>query len=214
MPYRNSTISEPSRSTASATTASNRPIGLAPRCTALPTACICRLSSRPWLDIHSTCQPTIATAASSTLALNSSCPTPLNASARRPADHATSNAPSTPSTIPPPTNQPRRSTPRVAAATTLMISAAASTSRNTSKATAHIDLLHDQRALRGGLMEIAVKAVAPRLERTDEQARPAVRHHDLHGQEIVALELFRRGILVDHFPPHPRVRRDRPEERR
>ena len=72
MPNRNSTISDPSRSTANATTANSIAIELAPAFTALPMACICRLSSRPWLDIHTTCQPIINTAASSTPALKTS----------------------------------------------------------------------------------------------------------------------------------------------
>src|SRR6185312_1185847 len=191
MPSRNSTTSEPSRNTAMVTTASSMPSELVPPRTAAPSACICRPSSRPCLDIHSTCQPIIDTAANSTVALNNSWPTPLKADASRLADNATSTAPSTPSAMPPLTNQPRPRTPRVAAATTLTISAASSTSLNTNSATAHMALLHDQRTLRRGLVEITVEAVATRLEGTDEQTHPAVRHHDLLGGEVVAFKLFR-----------------------
>src|SRR5690348_2865621 len=102
IPYRNSTISEPSRNTASATTANSMVRELEPALTALPTDCMCCTSSRECEDIQITCQAIISTAANSTDALNNSCPEPLSDSAIAPAHSATTIAPSTPSVMPPP----------------------------------------------------------------------------------------------------------------
>ena len=135
-PNMNSTISEPSRNTASATTASSAEGGRAPLPTLPPTDFICAASSRPWCDIQIACQASISTAASSTPALKISCPTPSIALAMRSADSATSSAPSTPAATPLATQRPRPSSPRVAASTMVTTSAASRTSRNTSSAAA------------------------------------------------------------------------------
>src|SRR6185437_11386226 len=200
MPNRNSTISEPSRSTASATTASKIAIELDPDFTESVTRCICCTISLPWLDIQVTCQPIITTAASNTAASKTSWPTPPSEPSMRPMHAATTTAPITPNAMPPPTNTLRRGTPRVAAATTVTISAASSTSRNTNSAipsTIAWPLLHDQHA-GGGLVEIVEELVTALRERPDEDRDRGVRQHDLFPVEVGTLEFRRRRVAIGH----------------
>ena len=72
MPYRNSTTSEPSRSTASPTTTASAVSGLAPSLTAVPMVRISSAISRPCRAIQALCHISMTTAMPSTLALNSS----------------------------------------------------------------------------------------------------------------------------------------------
>src|SRR5690348_12023006 len=196
MPNRNSTISEPSRSTASATTASNIAIELDPDFTESVTRRICWTISLPWLDIQVTCQPIITTAVSNTAASKTSCPTPPSEPSIKPMHAATTIAPTTPRAMPPPTNIARRGTPRVAAATTVTIKAASSTSRKTSSAIPSIRaLLHDQDT-GGGMVEIIEEPVTSLRERPDEHRNRGVRQHDLLAVEIGALEFRRRRVAI------------------
>src|SRR5450631_3907982 len=103
-----------------------------------------------------------------------------------------------PSPTPIDTNSPRRATPRVAAQTIEMISAASSTSRKTSRATPGIWSLDDQPPFGGVLVEVAKKAIAAGAQGTDEDRDCAVGWNDLLAIEIRALELFRRGVLIAH----------------
>ena len=74
MPYRNSTTSEPSRSTASPTTIASAVSGLAPSLTAWPTVCISTAISRPCRAIQALCHISMTTATPRMLALNNSWP--------------------------------------------------------------------------------------------------------------------------------------------
>src|ERR1019366_2122838 len=114
---------------------------------------------------------------------------------------ATSSAPITPSAMPPSTNDPRRGTPRVAAQTTDMMSAASSTSRNTSRATAGIGSLHDQPALSRVAVEVAEESVGARVQGPHVDEDGVLRQHHRFTIEIGALELLGCGILVRHLEP-------------
>src|SRR5689334_18996854 len=195
---RNSTTSEPSRSTASVTTTASAASGRRPTETSSPRACICIAIAFPWVAIQIACHAIIATAAKSTVALNSSWPIPAAASATAPADNARTTEPSTPATMPAPIQRARPGTPRVAANTTLTTSAASSTSRKTSTAipATRRFLFRDQDTLRGVLVEVAEKGIPARLQRTDVDADLSLGGHDLLAIELVALELLRGIVLV------------------
>src|SRR5260221_9529702 len=129
------------------------------------------------------------TAARRTLALKTSCPTPLTAEAMTPADAATTNAPRTPAPTPEPIHRVLPGTPRAAAYTTLTISAASRTSRKTRRAVASMNLLRDQHALGGLFVEFAVEGVAARLQRADEYHHTSLGGDDLFAVELIAFEL-------------------------
>src|SRR5208337_2612154 len=114
------------------------------------------------------------------------------------APSATSSAPTMPSAIPPSTNRPRIGTPRVAAHTTEMMSAASSTSRKTNNATPGTCLLHDQPALRRVAMKITEKSVHARVQRSDIDDDAVLRQHHGLTVEIGALEFLGRVILIRH----------------
>src|ERR1035438_5939936 len=116
----------------------------------------------------------------------------------RPAPMATNSAPTMPSPMPTVTNSPRRSTPRVAAQTIEMISAASSTSRKTSSATPGIRSLHNQPAFGRVLVEVTKKTVVAGVQGTYVDRDAAVSRHDLLAIEIRTLEFFWRGIFVVH----------------
>ncbi len=115
----------------------------------------------------------------------------------KPAPSATRTAPATPTPMPPATNAPRCGTPRVAAQTTETISAASSTSRNTSNATAGIGLLHDQPAIGRVAVKIAEEAVRPGTQRTDVDDDAALRQDDGFPVEVGTFELLGTCVLVD-----------------
>ena len=96
MPYRNSTLSEPSRRTASPTTIMRIEHSRRPSLIALPTLRAFLASAAPCEDIQRLCQASMTTAMPSTVALKSSCPAPLAHSAMRPVPSATMPAPSSP----------------------------------------------------------------------------------------------------------------------
>src|SRR4030081_2813074 len=132
------------------------------------------------------------------LALKMSCPAPPARLAMKPAPRATNMAPAMPTPIPPITNLPRRGTARVAAQTIEMISAASSTSRNTSRATAGMQSLHDQPALGRIAVEVAEEAIGSRVQRTHVDDDTAIRQHDRLTAEVGALELLGGCVFVGH----------------
>ncbi len=131
MPYRNNTVSEPSRSTARPTMSNNTEHSLRPSRMSPPTARALAANAAPCDDIQMLCHASITTAIPSTLALNSSCPMPLAKDPITSVKAATTPAPTSPA------SSPANSQPRlpgmlcVAAATIPMISAASSTSLKT-----------------------------------------------------------------------------------
>src|SRR6185503_10354398 len=195
----------PSRRTASAVTANIAESGLAPTVMSRPRLRMTSPSSRPWALIHTLCQASMATAASSTAALNSSWPRPSRAAAMRPAKAATTQAPATPRTMPPRIQRPRPSAPRLAPITTAMMSAASSTSRKTMMAepsTVRPFLPGDQLAFGGGFVVLAHEFVDPGLERPHPDRRLAVAGDHLLAVELVTFELFGRRVLVVHDKLH------------
>src|SRR5262249_4525354 len=120
------------------------------------------------------------------------------ASAMSSADRATPTAPSTPATMPAPIQRARPGTPRVAANTTLTISAASSTSRKTSTAMPAMgrSLFRDQRAFGTVLVEVPKERISTRLQRTHENGDRPLRWDDLLAIEFVALELLSGRILI------------------
>src|SRR5205823_3783599 len=157
--------------------------------------------SRPWRVIHTLCQPSIATATNSTVALKISWPRPDAAAASTSANAATTSAPSVPPTIPYVTHAPLPSTPRVAARTMLTTSAASSTSRRTMTAVASTvipgRLLCDDAASGGFFVELADELVSSRLERPHRQGRFALAGDDFFQLEVMAFEFF--GGRVEIF---------------
>ena len=131
MPNRNSTTSEPSRSTATATTRAIANNERSPSTTDRPIAFISCAIWRPWLAIQVMWMPSMNTATSRIAALNSSWPTPEKAVDSAPANAATRAAPPIPAAMPAAIQRPRPSTPSVAASTIPMMRPASSTSRNT-----------------------------------------------------------------------------------
>ena len=127
---RKSTVSEPSRSTASATTVVSTESSLAPLLTRWPASRALAASSRPCFAIHRLCHASIATATERMEALRISCPMPSASDAIASAPNATTHEPASPSAIPPARTRFRRSMPRVAAATMPTMRAA---SRNLAK---------------------------------------------------------------------------------
>ena len=87
--------------------------------------------TRPWRDIQTLCQPSMATAVSRMPALKTSWPMPESAPAITSAKPATTQAPATPAAMPPATHIARRGTARVAAQAMPMMSEASRTSRKT-----------------------------------------------------------------------------------
>ncbi len=100
-PYRKSTVSAPSRSTATAITTSTTDISRAPLITSLPIFFAFSASSRPWMDIQMLCQASITTAMPRIEALKSSCPMPSASWPICSAPNATRIDPSRPAPNPP-----------------------------------------------------------------------------------------------------------------
>src|SRR5258708_17505034 len=156
--------------------------------------------SRPCRFIQMLCQPSIDTAIRSTSALKISWPMPEAAEAIAPAKIATTTAPAPPPAIPFATHMARPATPRVAARTMPMISAASSTSRNTITAVASMcgPLLGDDAPLGSLFVVFADKLVSASFERADRQRCLAVARDDFLALQIVAFKLLGRRIEVLH----------------
>src|SRR4051812_28009123 len=147
------------------------------------------------------CHSSIASATESTAILIMSWPMPSNQLLTWGAIAASTSAPSTPIATPAPSHRPRPRRPRVAAATMPTKSAASSDSRKTIRAAVNMGclacgLFRDHRALRGLLVELTVERVAAGLERADEDRRLLPAGDHFLALEAVALELFRRAVLV------------------
>src|SRR5215813_11716452 len=207
MPYRNSTTSEPSRSTASPTTTTSAVIGRLPVVTAAPTAAISAAISRPWRAIQTVCHISITTAAPSTLALSNSWPDPSNALAIASANRATMQAPSVPSSTPAATQCPRPRMPRVAASTMPMIRPASITSRKTMMSAPNMLLFRDHDAFGGVGVEIADEFVAAGGERPDAHQAFGLAGNDLLDLERGTLEFLRGWVLVGDIDRYALARR-------
>src|SRR6185437_421038 len=142
-----------------------------------------------------------------------SCPLPDNASEIAPANSASTAAPSTPTTMPPAIQPPRRAMPWVAASTMPTISPASSTSRKTMSSLASMGsvlLLGGGHGAGGGVGVILVEElVSARLQRPGLHADLAAGHNDLLHPKIAALELGRRVVLVGDLDSEPLARRHR-----
>src|SRR5258708_6970048 len=130
-PYRNSTTSLPSRSTATPTTTASASNDFEPSTTARPAARNSPASSRPCRAIQTLCQVSVTTATQRITALNSPCPIPANKFDNALANIATPHAANTPASTPPPIHRLRCATERVTASTMPMIRPASKTSRKT-----------------------------------------------------------------------------------
>src|SRR6202030_1725850 len=187
-PYRNSTTSEPSRSTATATTAPSAASDFEPATTASPAARNSAAISRPWRAIQTLCQVSINTAKPRMEALKISWPLPPNSSDRPPVNTATTQAPSTPAVTPPRIQAPRPGTPAVTAMTMPTISPASKTSRKTIRSAASTGTSwYDQGAL-CLMVEVVDKIVAARLLRPHMDDRFAAGRDDLLEMQFAAFE--------------------------
>src|ERR1700692_2085482 len=183
---RNSTTSEPSRSTAIATTTPSAASDFEPSTTASPAARNSAAISRPCRAIQTLCQVSINTAKPRMEGLKISWPLPPNNSDKPPVNIATTQAPSTPAATPPKIHNPRPGPPAVTAMTMPTIRPASKTSRKTIRSAASTGTScrdswhyswHDQKAL-GLMVEVVEEIVTARLLRPHMDDGLATRRHD------------------------------------
>src|SRR5882757_8381143 len=200
-PYRNSTTSLPSRSTATPTTTASANSDFEPSTTARPAARNSPASSLPCRAIQTLCKVSITTAMTRIAALNSSCPMPANRFDKAPAKTATRQAAKTPTTTPPPIHWLRCRTVRVTASTMPMIRPASKTSRKTMISAAITTrsclLLFDHQCAAGDLLVILVEEfVAAGLLRAHVDGGVAAAGDHLLDLQGLAFEFHRLGVEI------------------
>src|SRR5271166_2586092 len=205
-PYMKSTISEPSRTTATAQTTPRATIERLPVRTASPTCFTCAASSRPWLAIQTLCQTSMTTATMRIEALKISCPIPASALAIAPANAATRQAPTTPAAMPAAMTSLLPCTPCVTASTMPTMRPASMISRKTminAPSIASLSApfpcvsLHHQKPFRRGFVIVVEEAIATGLQRTQVDGDGPAADDHFFDPEHLALEFRRRSVLVD-----------------
>src|ERR1700722_16159008 len=195
-PNRNSTTSDPSRSTARDTTVSKTASEREPAFTAPPTACISSAISRPWADIQTTCQPIMSTAESSTAALNTSCPAGQVGDEPRPPRPQERSHDTQPDAgrdeYSAPGYAPRRRTDDRDDQCRLEDLA------EHQQGDARHGLLHHEPALGRVSMKIAKESVGAGVQRADEDDDAVVRQDHALTVEIRAFELLGCRVFVGH----------------
>src|SRR5450759_3324996 len=203
MPSRNSTVSDPSLSTASPTMTNSAEHSLFPSRMSLPTKRALAASAAPCDDIQMLCHASISTAMPSTMALKISWPMPLASDPITSVEAATTPEPTNPASSPATSQRLLPGILRVAAARIPMMMDASSTSRKTMMAVANmalsvclIDLLGDDDALGGGFVKFSDERVTSWGKRADVNRGGAVSGNHFFPVQRIAVEFLRGSILI------------------